>query len=79
MEANSSEIKPKPTNDKPLKILPILLDVGFTIAIPLVLLALGGRLLDKHFGTTPLLLLTGMILAIIISTIIVYKKLSRYF
>lgn len=42
--------------------------LGYTVAIPLVLLTLGGRLLDKHFGTHPWLLITGVILSIIIST-----------
>lgn len=49
-------------------------ELGYTIAIPLVVLALLGRLADKWFGTGPWLFLTGMILSIVISSILVVKK-----
>ena len=48
--------------------------LGYTIAIPLVVLALVGRILDKRFGTSPWLLLVGIFLSIIISTFAVYFK-----
>ncbi len=77
MDRNDHAPTGEPDDKKPLRILPVVLDVGFTIAIPLVALALGGRLLDKHLGSSPLFLLTGMLLAITISTVIVYKKISK--
>lgn len=49
-------------------------ELGYSIAVPLVVLALGGRFLDKKLGTTPWLLLIGILLSIIISSYIVYKK-----
>ncbi len=49
-------------------------EMGSSIAIPLVLSALVGRFLDKKFGTSPWLLLVGILLAIISSTYIIYKK-----
>ena len=48
--------------------------LGYSIAIPLVVLALGGRILDKKFGTSPWLLLSGVILSLFISTFLVYFK-----
>ncbi len=48
--------------------------LGYTIAIPLVILALTGRLLDKRFGTSPWLLLVGIFLSLIISTLAIYYK-----
>ena len=48
--------------------------LGYSIAIPLVVLALGGRFLDKKFGTSPWLLLSGVILSLFISTFLVYFK-----
>jgi F0F1-type ATP synthase assembly protein I len=48
--------------------------LGYSIAIPLVVLALGGRLLDKKFGTSPWLLLSGVILSLFISTFLVYSR-----
>lgn len=48
--------------------------LGYSIAIPLVVLALLGRFIDKRFGTSPWFLLTGVLLSLVISTISVYKK-----
>ena len=49
-------------------------ELGYTIAIPLVILALSGRLLDKMLGSSPWLLLTGVLLSIVASTWLVYRK-----
>jgi F0F1-type ATP synthase assembly protein I len=50
--------------------------LGFTIAVPLVVLALVGRLADKHYGTSPWLLLAGIGLSIIISSLALVRKFS---
>ena len=52
-------------------------EVGYTIAVPLILLALGGRLLDKNLDTAPLFILLGIVLALIISSWSVYKKVKK--
>ncbi len=49
-------------------------ELGYLIAIPLVVLAIAGKLADKKLGTSPWLLLAGIILAILISSWTVYKK-----
>ena len=51
-------------------------EIGFLIAIPLVLFALLGRFLDQVFGSFPLFFLIGILLAIVSSTYIVYKRTS---
>lgn len=48
--------------------------LGYSITIPLVVLALLGRLLDKKFGTSPWLLLSGVLLSLVVSTFTVYFK-----
>ncbi|OGF21087.1 hypothetical protein A2316_02895 [Candidatus Falkowbacteria bacterium RIFOXYB2_FULL_38_15] len=48
--------------------------LGYTIAIPIVVLALGGRFLDRYFGTSPWLLLAGVFLSLGLSTVAVYYK-----
>lgn len=48
--------------------------LGYSIAIPLVVLALLGRLLDKKFGTSPWLLLAGVLVSLVVSTFAVYFK-----
>lgn len=52
-------------------------ELGYTIAVPLVVFALAGRYADKHFGTTPWLLLAGMLIAIAVSTIGLIWKFNK--
>ncbi|MBI5466123.1 MAG: AtpZ/AtpI family protein [Candidatus Kerfeldbacteria bacterium] len=49
-------------------------DLGYTIAIPLVVLALLGRLADRYLNTSPWLLLTGVLLSIVVSSWLIIKK-----
>ena len=49
-------------------------ELGYTISIPLVVLALAGRLADKWLGTSPWLLIAGVLISIFISTLLVYRK-----
>ena len=52
-------------------------ELGYSIAIPLVLFTLGGRLLDKKLETSPWLLLSGLFISIIVTFYIVYQKLMK--
>ncbi|MDA2922159.1 AtpZ/AtpI family protein [Patescibacteria group bacterium AH-259-L07] len=55
----------------------IALQLGYAIALPLVIFAIGGRLLDKHYDSSPIFLLTGVVLSLIISSILVFIKIQR--
>lgn len=61
-------------SEKQFSALGLAWELGYTIAVPLVIFALGGRFLDKKLGTSPWLLLAGILLSIAISSYIVYKK-----
>lgn len=52
-------------------------ELGYTIALPLVLFAVAGRYADRKFGTSPWLLLIGMAVAIGLTTILLIHKFSR--
>lgn len=56
------------------KLIGIAMEMGYLIAVPLVGLALLGAFLDKAFNTKPLLLLFSILFAIIISSVLVYRK-----
>ena len=56
-------------------VLGIAWELGYIIAIPLVVLTIGGKILDEKLGTSPLLLLVGVVLAIVLSTYAIYKKM----
>jgi F0F1-type ATP synthase assembly protein I len=60
-----------------LKAVSLAWDLGYIIAIPLVVLAISGRLLDKKFDSSPVLLLTGIILAMIISGVLTFRKTKK--
>ena len=51
-------------------------DLGYIIALPIAILGFGGAYLDKLYATSPLFLLIGMGLALLITGIGLYKKVS---
>lgn len=53
------------------------LSLGYTIAIPIIVLALGGRLLDRQLGTSPLFLLIGVVASVLLSTFGIYFKVKK--
>lgn len=65
----------QPTNQgSTFKALALAWELGYTIALPLVVLALGGRLVDRWLNTSPWMLLAGVLASIVISTWLVYRK-----
>ncbi len=61
-------------SDKQFSALSLAWELGYTIAAPIVVLALGGRFLDKKLGTAPWMLLAGILISIAVSSWAVYKK-----
>jgi len=61
-------------SDKQFGALGLAWELGYTIAVPLVALAIFGRFLDKKLGTSPWLLLAGILVSIAVSSWLVYKK-----
>ncbi len=53
-------------------------EVGGSIALPLVILALGGRLLDKYFDSSPLFLILGLLLSLISTAYLISKKVKKF-
>ncbi|MDD2785696.1 MAG: AtpZ/AtpI family protein [Patescibacteria group bacterium] len=52
-------------------------ELGYLMAIPLILFALGGRLLDKYLNTSPAFLMLGIVSSIIVSSILVALKATK--
>jgi len=50
---------------------------GYTITIPLVILVLLGRFLDKKFDSSPIFILAGIIISVIISGIALVLKMKK--
>lgn len=66
---------PKQSQNSPLwKAMSLAWELGYVIAIPIVVLAFGGAYADKYFKSSPIFLLTGVFLSILISTIGIIKK-----
>jgi len=68
---------PSLTSDRSWSAVGFAWELGYSIAIPLVLFTLGGRLLDKKLETSPWLLLSGLFISIIVTFYIVYQKLIK--
>jgi len=51
-------------------------NLGFIIALPVVIFGFGGAYLDKYLETSPLFVLIGFALAVIITGIGVYRKVK---
>ena len=49
-------------------------NLGYTIVTPIILFAVGGVLLDRHFNSYPIFILIGFFLSITSGLSIVYMK-----
>jgi len=52
-------------------------NLGWQIAIPLVTFALLGRFADKYLGTSPWLLLAGVVIAAASSSWLIYREVAK--
>lgn len=52
-------------------------ELGYSIAVPLVIFALVGRWLDGRLHTSPWLFLSGVVLAIISTSLLLIRKFTR--
>jgi F0F1-type ATP synthase assembly protein I len=57
----------------------IVWELGYLIALPAVVLGVGGAYLDKYLQTSPTFLLTGFVLALVLSTLGVWRMIKRVF
>lgn len=71
---NSDEKEPDKNKISPIS---LSLELGYIIAIPIVVFGLLGRLIDKKLESTPIFLLAGILLAIISSSIGIYRKMKK--
>ena len=53
-------------------------DLGATIAIPVVILAIIGKKLDTRFATSPWLTIAGFVLAFTLSAVLIRRKAKKY-
>ena len=57
--------------------LSLVFELGYIIALPIVILALGGRLLDRKLDSSPAFLLLGISIAILLSSYLVHQKMKK--
>ncbi|MFZ2154219.1 MAG: AtpZ/AtpI family protein [Candidatus Moraniibacteriota bacterium] len=72
LKRDNKEMKNSKT-DK-VSVFSLAFELGYIVAIPIVLLALAGRMIDKKIDSAPWFLLLGIVIAIIVSTYWIYKK-----
>ncbi len=71
------DIKLTPESSKKIKVWSLAFQIGYTIAIPIIVFALIGRFADKYLNTSPIFLLLGILISIFVSSFIVYKKVGE--
>jgi len=52
-------------------------NLGFLISVPVVVFGFGGAYMDKYYGTSPAFVITGFVLAIVLSGLGVYRKVKE--
>ncbi|OIO53106.1 hypothetical protein AUJ46_05845 [Candidatus Peregrinibacteria bacterium CG1_02_54_53] len=52
-------------------------NLGFIIAIPVAVFGFGGAYMDRIWGTTPIFIITGFVMAVILSGVGVYRKVRE--
>ena len=60
-----------------ISMLTLATELGFSISIPIVALALIGRQVDKYYDTAPVFILTGIVLSMFVSVYIIYNKVKN--
>jgi F0F1-type ATP synthase assembly protein I len=50
--------------------------LGYLIALPAFAFGFGGAYMDKAYGTSPMYMLLGLFIALILSSIAVYRKVK---
>ncbi len=58
------------------QLLGLVSQIGYLIAIPAVLLGFGGAYLDKTLSTSPLFILIGLMLAILTSSLSIWRRIK---
>ncbi len=61
----------------PFGLLALVGELGFMIAVPLLVMAFIGVKLDKWLGHSPLFLIIGMVIAAIVSSVLVLQKVYK--
>jgi hypothetical protein len=73
---NSNRPKPQETNR--LGMINLAMEFGYIIALPLVVLGLVGKWLDGKYGTKPWITLAGILLAIILTSTWLTRRIKEY-
>jgi len=55
----------------------LVFELGYLIAIPLVVCAIGGRMLDRYCDTSPIFLLIGIVVAMVVSGVMVMQRIRN--
>jgi F0F1-type ATP synthase assembly protein I len=52
-------------------------NLGYLIIIPMILFGVGGVILDKYLGTTPIFIFVGFLLGMTSAIIVIFKKMKN--
>lgn len=74
--------KPETSDEKAIltrnDLISFAMDVGFSIAVPLAGFVYIGILMDRSYDSKPMFLVSGLLLSLLTTTIILIKKVKKY-
>ena len=74
-KAKGEKVELKNVNsERDISVISLAWDLGWMIVVPIVVFATGGAFIDKSMGTSPWMLLGGIGLSLIITSVMVYRK-----
>ena len=80
IEPPVTDVSSKQSNDpKSPEITTVLIEMAWQVALPFMVFALGGNVLDTRYDTTPIFTLIGLFLAVASVSFLVYRLVSRYY
>lgn len=71
--------KPAIPRDLAMRVVLLLLDTSWRVALPMVTLPIAGHYLDKHTGHTMLFFFVGFFSSLVVATLLVYRQLCIVF
>ncbi|MBI2626387.1 MAG: AtpZ/AtpI family protein [Candidatus Nealsonbacteria bacterium] len=75
--AKETEIKKQKSRQALYGAIGLAWELGYTITVPLVIFAILGRFLDKKYDASPIFLLSGILLSIVVSGLLVFRKTKK--
>ena len=74
---DTNRVEPKGTVSKELNLWALSGEIGWKLAVPIVVLVIAGAKLDKAYHSTPLFIVVGIGLSLTVSVILIARMIAK--